>query len=246
MNGAGFSLAEAMVSAALGAIVLGAALDAFVTHHQHYRVQQIKAELQQDLRGGVHLLSSELRKVGVAALVGHPLVSVMATDEVAFDANVNDVRGWAVTAVASGQDMVQVTPHSGWVKGKKIVICGSAGCEEHILARDGTSGNLVLTDYLMRDYAAGSRVEVINRVRYYLSRRDPENGKLMREVDSGANPLVEHVESFSLWYLTGDGRPVGRVEEIKLIRLQLATSSPDERGGRIRRALTQDVGVRAI
>jgi hypothetical protein len=206
MNGAGFSLAEAMVSAALGAVVLGAALDTFVTHHQHYRAQQTKAELQQDLRGGVHLLSSELRKVGAAVLVGHPPVSVMAVDEVAFDANVNDVRGWSLTDAVSGQDKVQVTPHSGWVKGKRIVICGSAGCEEHILARDGTSGKLVLTDYLGRDYPAGSRVEVVNRVRYYLSRRDPVNGKLMREVDSGANPLVEHVESFSLSYLAGAWR----------------------------------------
>jgi len=246
MNGAGFSLVEAMVSTALGAVVLGAALDTFVTHHQHYRAQQTRAELQQDLRGGVHLLSSELRLAGAAALMGRPPVSAMASDEVGFEANVNDVRGWSVTTVVDGQDNVQVTPHSGWVKGKKIVICGSAGCEEHILARDGTSGKLVLTDYLTRDYAAGSRVEVVNRVRYYLSWRNPENGKLMREVDSGANPLVEHVESFSLSYLTGDGRPAGRLEEIKLIRLQLATNGPDGRGGRIRRALTQDVGVRAI
>jgi len=246
MNGAGFSLVEAMVSTALGAVVLGAALDTFVTHHHHYRLQQTKAELQQDLRGGVHLLSNELRKAGAAVLVGHPPVNIMAADEVTFDANVNDVRGWSAAAVVSGQDKVQVTPHTGWVKGKRIVICGSAGCEEHILARDGTSGKLVLSDYLTRDFAAGSRVEVVNRVRYYLSRRDPENGKLMREVDSGANPLIEHIESFSLHYLTGDGRLAGRVEEIKLIRLQLATSGPDGRGGRIRRALTQDIGVRAI
>lgn len=246
MNGAGFSLAEAMVSAALGAVVLGAALDTFVTHHQHYRAQQTKAELQQDLRGGVHLLSSELRKAGAAALVGHPPVSVTAADEVAFDANVNDVRGWSVTAAVSGQDRVQATPHSGWVKGKKIVICGSVGCEEYVLARDGTSGKLVLTEYLIRDHAAGSRIEVLNGVRYYLSRRDPANAKLMREVDSGANPLVEHVESFSLRYLTGDGRPAGRLDEIRLIRLQLATSGPDGRGGRIRRAITQDIGVRAL
>ena len=42
MNAAGFSLAEAMVSAALGAIVLGSALDVFVTQHHHYRGQQTR------------------------------------------------------------------------------------------------------------------------------------------------------------------------------------------------------------
>ena len=64
MNNAGFSLAEVMVSATLGAVILGSALDMFVTQHYHYKGQQTKAELQQDLRGGVHLLESELRLAG--------------------------------------------------------------------------------------------------------------------------------------------------------------------------------------
>ncbi len=58
---AGFSLAEAMIAATLGALVLGGALDMFVSHHQHFRGQQAKTELQQELRGGVHVLARELR-----------------------------------------------------------------------------------------------------------------------------------------------------------------------------------------
>src|SRR2546425_8663535 len=61
---AGFSLAEAMIAATLGALVLGGALDMFVSHHQHYRGQQTRAELQQELRGGVHVLARELRLAG--------------------------------------------------------------------------------------------------------------------------------------------------------------------------------------
>ena len=246
MNAAGFSLAETMVSAALGAVVLGSALNMFVTQHDHYRGQQNRAELQQDLRGGVRLLESELRLAGAGALVGHSPVSVMATEEVAFDANVNDIRGTLVAAAVSGQDWLESRPSSGWAKGKRVVVCGPAGCEEHILAKDGPSGKLVLSSCLTRDFPMGSRVEVVNRVRYYLSRSDPRNLKVMREVDRGANPLIEHVESFSLTYLKNNGTPAVTSEEVRLVRLRLETGASDGRKGRIRRAHTQEMGVRAI
>ena len=246
MNNSGFSLAEAMVSATLGAIILGSALDMFVTQHAHYQSQRIKAELQQDLRGGVRLLESELRLAGAGALTGSAPVSVMAVDEVVFKANVNGVRGSLVEAATSGQDQVIIRPGAGWAKGKNVVICGPAGCEEHLLDQDGTSGRLSLPDRLTRDFPVGSRVEVVNRVRYYLSRSDPKNLKVMREVDRGANPLVEHVESFSLTYLRDNDEPAVTNDEVRLVRVRLETGGSDSRRGRIRRAHTQEMGVRAI
>jgi len=115
---AGFSLAETMIAATVGALVLGGALDMFVSHHQHYRGQQAKTELQQELRGGVHVLARELRLAGTGTLVGRPTMTVMAGEEVAFEANVNDVRGVLVTAAVAGQDWLQVGSRSGWRKAK--------------------------------------------------------------------------------------------------------------------------------
>ena len=247
MSDAGFSLAEAMVSAALGAIVIGAGLDMFITQHAHYQGQQTKAELQQDLREGIHLLESELRLAGAGVLVGNAPVSVMTASEVAFQANVNGVRDSLVEAAASGQDWVAIRPGLGWTKGKTVVICAPAGCEEHLLDHDATtSGRLSLSDPLTRDFSAGSRIEVVNRVRYYLSRSDPKNPKIMREVDRGANPLVEHVESFSLTYLRDDGALAVTSDEVRLVRVRLETSVSDSRGGRIQRAHTREIGVRTI
>ena len=243
---AGFSLVETMIAATLGALVLSAALDMFVSHHHHYRKQQTKAELQQDIRGGVHLLASELRLAGTGTLRGHPPLTLLTGEEIAFEANVNDVRGVLVKGVVAGQGWLQVSARSGWIKGKRVVVCGSSGCEDHVLARDSSSGQLALSVPLARDYPIGSPVEIVNRVRYYLSRRDPENAKLMREVDNGANPLVEHVEGLLFSYITADGGPAGREDEIKLIRLHLETSRPDGRGGRIRRTHIQELGVRAL
>ena len=241
----GTSLLETMVAAALGAVIIGAALEVFVTHHGHFRGQRTKAELQQEIRGGVHLLASELRLAGAGALADQPALTAMSPDEVAFRANVNDVSGTLVAAATAGQDWVQVHRGTGWAKGKTVVLCGPMGCEEHLLIRDGSSGRLVLSGRLAKDYPAGSRVEVVNRVRYYLNRNDPKNGKLMREVDRGANPLIEHVEEFSLAYLRDSGQPAGRLKEVRLVRLNLQTSGIDGRGGRIRRSHTRDMGVRA-
>jgi hypothetical protein len=246
MNSAGFSLAEAMVSATLGAVILGSALDMFVTQHAHYQGQRTRAELQQDLRGGIRLLESELRLAGAGALMGSAPVSVMAADEVVFHANVNGVRGALTEAAVSGQDHVVIRPGAGWAKGKHVVLCGPAGCEEHLLDRDGASGRLSLSDRLAKDFPAGSRVEVVNRVRYYLSRSDPKNPKVMREVDRGANPLIEHVESFSLTYLRDNGAPAVTSGEVRLVRVRLETGMSDSRRGRIRRAHVQEMGVRAI
>ena len=242
----GVSLVEAMVAVGLGVIIIGAALDVFVTHHGRFRAQRVMAELQQDLRGGVSLLASELRLAGSGAAGVQPFLTAATMDEVAFRANVNGVRGTLLTAATSGQNWAQVPSGSGWRKGKTIVICGTTGCEEQVLAQDCLSGRLVFLGHLTKSFPVGSQVEVVNQVRYYLNRKEPKNLKLMREVDRGANPLIEHVEEFSLTYLNKSGRPAGRMEEIRLVRLSLQTGGDDSRGGRVSRSHTQEMGVRAL
>ncbi len=242
----GFSLAEVMISSALGMVVLGAAIDAFIAHHAQFRGQQAKAELQQDLRGGAALLARELRLAG-GGMPSAP-VTVMATREVAFSANVNNIRGVLLAAAASGQDRLEIGPgSSGWSKGKRIVVCGPPGCEEHVLAKDASSsGRLTVADFLTRDFPVGSSVELVNAVRYYLSTSDPRNHKLMREIDKGANPLIEYVENFSLTFLKENGVPASAAEDIRMVRVILQTSVDDSRGGRLRRTLQQDMRVRAL
>ena len=234
----GASLLETMVAATLGLIITAAAVDVFVLHHGHFLAQRARSESQQDIRGGVNLMGAELR-------LASPITS-MQTQELGFRANVNDVQGTMLVHVVQGQITAQVTPSNGWVKGKTVRFCSLSACEDHRLAHDATSGHLALSDAVHHDFPAGSQAEIINEVRYYLSRTSSVNQKLMREVDHGANPLIEHVEEFSLSYFKDDGRPAERSEDIRLIRLKLRTSRIDERRGRIFRTHRQDMGVRAL
>ena len=234
----GASLMETMIAAALGVVITAAALDVFVMHHGHFVAQRAKSEVQQDIRGGVNLMAAELRLAS--------LITSMHADEVGFRANVNDVHGTVLAAVELGQANAHVTASASWVRGKTVRFCSLATCEEQILAHDGTSGHLALAGILLHDFPVGSHVEVINEVRYYVSRTLSANWKLMREVDHGANPLIEHVEALSLSYVKDRGRPAARSEEVRVIRLQLQTSGIDGHGGRFSRNHHQDMGVRAL
>ena len=234
----GASLVETMVAAALGLIITAAAVDVFDLHHSHFLAQRARSDSQQDIRGGVNLMGAELR-------LASPITSMRA-QELVFRANVNDVQGSVLVHIAQGQITAQVTPSNGWVGGKTVRFCSLATCEDHRLAHDATSGHLALSDAVHHDFPAGSQVEVINEVRYYLSRTSSVNQKLMREVDHGANPLIDHVEELSLSYFKDDGRPADRSEDIRLIRLELRTSTIDGHRGRIFRTHRQDMGVRAL
>lgn len=234
----GASLVETMIAAALGVIITAAALDVFVMHHGHFRAQRAKSEAQQDIRGGMDLMAAELR-------LASPITSMRA-DEVGFRANVNDVQGTVLAAVDRGQTTAHVTPGGSWVRGKTVRFCSVAVCEEQVLAHDGTSGHLALAGSLLHDFPVGSRVEVINEVRYYVSRTASANWKLMREVDHGANPLIEHVEALSLSYLKDRAQQADRFEEVRLIRLQLQTSGIDGHGARLLRTHRRDMGMRAL
>ena len=234
----GASLVETMIAAALGVIITAAALEVFVLHQGHFRAQRAKSEAQQDIRGAMALMAAELR-------LASPITSMRA-DEVGFRANVNDVQGTVLVAVERGQTTARVTPGGGWVRGKTVRFCSLATCEEHVLTHDRTSGHLGLASSLLHDFPVGSRVEVINEVRYYVSRTTSANWKLMREVDHGANPLIEHVEAHSFSYIRDRGRQADRFDEIRLIRLQLQTSGIDGRGARLLRSHRLDMGVRAL
>lgn len=234
----GVSLMETMVATAIGLVITAAALEVFVLHHGHFLGQRGKSELQQDVRAGVNLMGAELR-------LASP-ITAMQNEEVEFRANVNDVQGTLLIAVAAGQSSAHVTPSQGWVRGKTVRFCSASACEEQVLARDGKAGHLSLSGSLVHEFPAGGHIELINEVRYYLSRTSSTNLKLMRDIDHGANPLIEHVEKFLLLYLNADGRPAARYEEVRLIRLQIRTSGSDGRGGRIFRNHNQDMGVRAL
>lgn len=234
----GASLMETMVASVLATVIIGSVLDVFVTNHAQVLRQTTTAELLQDIRGGVELFGAELR-VASSITIMHP-------EEIRFRANVNDIRGTITLLSGAGQMTAQATTSSGWVKGKTVRFCSRNACEDHILARDGTSGHLMLGDALRHDFPEGSQVEVINEVRYYLNRNQPTNWKVMREIDRGANPVMEHVEHFALSYVKDQGFVALDPDEVKLVNIVVRTSKNNGHGSRITQQQARNLGVRTL
>jgi prepilin-type N-terminal cleavage/methylation domain-containing protein len=60
----GFSLVELMIAIAVGSIVVGAIYQLFNTQQRVYLAQENVVEMQQNLRAGLYLLTTELRMAG--------------------------------------------------------------------------------------------------------------------------------------------------------------------------------------
>jgi type IV pilus assembly protein PilW len=61
---AGFTLTEVMISLALAGIVMGAVYSAFQSQQSTYKTQDQVAEMQQNVRAGLHLMVQEIMEAG--------------------------------------------------------------------------------------------------------------------------------------------------------------------------------------
>jgi hypothetical protein len=101
-----------------------------------------------------------------------------------------------------------------------ILVSEQERCRDGDLSRSGEQNLLTLVEPLHESFQAGYSVIISNTVRYYLSKN--RTGALMREVDGGANPLMNHVTSFRLTYVDHNGKPTSDLDRIARIRIALA------------------------
>ncbi len=233
---AGGSLTELLVSLAIGAVVLAAAFDMLVSGQQRLARQQDRIARHQELRIGLDVLGSELRRVGDNGRPGSELIAI-SEQEVAFVANVS---GYVTTLSQPAGPLLQtlsVNDGADWPKGKTIWVCSAERCAGGQLARDGQRKTLGLTQPLGQAFPAGSVVFVSNHVRYYLGRDSEGIGRIMREVDGGTATLVGHVAQFRLAYLGKDGRPVSDPDRVALVRIRVRSEGES-------REFIQEIGLR--
>lgn len=64
MGNKGFTLIEIMVALAISGIVMASIYTAFLSQHNNYLAQEQVAEMQQNIRAGVNLMTREIRMAG--------------------------------------------------------------------------------------------------------------------------------------------------------------------------------------
>lgn len=236
-NCRGVCLAEVMIALAAGAVVLAATLQSLDHFERRLSKQHVAAAQAQDLRIGLKIVEDELRLAGTGSREPDAPLRVAGRQEIEFLANLNGLVTVLAVPVSSVQQELPVLNGTGWPKGKRVVVCDREHCAEGRLARDGRKGTLSVMEPLGRDFAAGSEVRVANQVRYYLKTDREGTTNVMRDVDGGANPLIERVERFQLRYFDRGGTLTTDPLCVVLVRIEAAV-------GDGRNAVVRDVGVR--
>ncbi len=235
-NCRGVCLAEVMIALTAGAVVLSATLESLSHFDRRLSKQQTAAAQTQDLRIGLKVLEDELRIIDAGASPAAAPLSAAGRQEIEFGANLGGLVTTLTDAVSSAQQDLPVLNGTDWPKGKGILVCDRERCAEGRLARDGRKAWLNVAAPLGRDFAAGSHVRAVNRVRYYVKADRNGTACLMRDVDGGVNALVRDLERFEFGYFDGDGAPTTDPSRVARVRIDAAM-------GENRAATVRDVGI---
>jgi prepilin-type N-terminal cleavage/methylation domain-containing protein len=223
----GFSLIELLIAMALSLILLAHGFQLLVIQHRQYIIQDGIAEAQQNLRAGMDMMSHEIRAAGYGVPSDVQKIVAMKKGEIRFLANINAVNAHLTGRALLGQTLLSVSTGQDFRTGKRVYLCDAASCEQHTLIQNGTSHGLTLKEPIVRGepFEIGSKVNVVNEIRYYLNIEDPINRKLMREVDEGAVSLAEQVDGITFDYLDHDGNVTTLPSKVNHVLIGFITTS---------------------
>lgn len=236
-SSAGVCLAEMMIAMAAGAVVLSATIQAMNHFQQRLSAQHEAIGRHQDQRIGIRILEEELRLAGTGAPLSETGLLKADRQEIEFLANLNGLTASLTEPVSPTQQELRVDNGSNWGKGKRIMVCTEDRCVESSLSRDGQRTLLSLSSTLGQAFPAGSQVLVSNKVRYYIGENAAGKISLMRQVDGGANTIVEGIKKFQLMYVDKQGKPTQDPGRVSRVRIELTASGA-------RRMVISEVGLR--
>ena len=236
-NCRGVCLAEVLIALAAGAVVLSATVQSLDHFERRLSKQHVVAAQAQDLRIGLKVLEDELRVMGAGASASEAPLHVADRQDVEFTANLSGLVTTLADPVSPVQQELPVVNGADWPKGKRILVCDRMQCAESRLARDGRKTTLSVAAPLGHEFAPGSEVRVVNRVRYYVKTDRNGPARVMRDVDGGANPLIGEVARFQFSYFDRTGAPTTDPLQVTRVRIDAAV-------GEGRNRVIRDIGLR--
>jgi prepilin-type N-terminal cleavage/methylation domain-containing protein len=224
----GMTIVEAVIALAIVAIAAAGAEELLAGQIRHLSRQETLAEQRQEGRAAVAVLTRELR-LAVAPMASDPDCHAIAGGIEADGSSVRflaDLYGVATVIdepAAAGDTMLRIPDDAMVRAGQAAVSPGTAfaahdlvyltdpgrlgdGTDDrvecHRLDRAGRAGVVTLADgdAIRLSFPAGSRLEVVNVVRYS---HDDLRHQLMRTVDGGTQAIADRVESAQFSFLEG-------------------------------------------
>ncbi|HTP41270.1 MAG TPA: hypothetical protein VML36_02515 [Nitrospiria bacterium] len=216
----GMTVLEAVIALAIVGLAAAGAEELLAGQIHHLSRQEMLAEQRQEGRAAVAMLARELRVAGAPESSDPECHSIAGGVEaegstVRFLADLYGVATVIESPAAAGDTMLRVPDDAAVRAGQAAVSPGTAfashdlvylidpgrpgdGTDDrvecHRLDRAGRAGVITLAagDAVNRPFQAGSRLIVVNEVRYS---HDDRRHLLMRTVDGGTQALADRIES---------------------------------------------------
>ncbi|MCC6544617.1 MAG: prepilin-type N-terminal cleavage/methylation domain-containing protein [Nitrospirae bacterium] len=226
----GYTLIELLVAMFISLLVTLSVTKYFVTEHHIYSVQEARAEMVQNIRGVMNLLSRELILTGYGVPPHLERIGKFSRDEIEFMTNLRDVKSTLSADAAQGETILKIKEGNGRSFGINdiVIICNNSKfdkCEKHILYEDGKTDYLKTEGGISSAFPAGSTVNLINTISY---RYNPSKKEVQRKIDRGNwEPVAENiaVDGLSLSYRDKNNNAPFLASDIHEIDISLIVES---------------------
>jgi len=217
---AGFSLIELMAAMVILGIAMTAVFSTFLFQQQSYTTQVRVAEMQQNVRDAMEMISRDIRMCTygipsnvnivdneINTVAGRYLKSVNSTsgpDEIYVLYRFDGDAAYPSDNVnpAAGATTVTVTSTAGFAVGDRILVYNATNADmRKVAAAAGTT--LILTGGLVSNYSAGATLARVRYVRYFVDKTtDSAHPTLKLDKRNGqpAQPLADDIEDLQFTY----------------------------------------------
>ena len=165
----GFTLMEVLIALSTFLIVMFAVYTSFESSQATYAAGEQRADIQQNARIAMELMSADLRLAGYGFPTGAGAVTVAGPTDIRFWADLNNVSTVIVADVAAGSTTLSVQNATGIQVGNTVWLINGATSEQRTVAAANTAANpdtITLTAATTNAYPWGSQVGLPRLVRY--------------------------------------------------------------------------------
>jgi type IV pilus assembly protein PilW len=223
---AGFSLIEVMAAIVILGIAMTAVFSTFLFQQQSYTTQVRVAEMQQNLRDAMEMISRDIRMCtyGIPSNVNivdneitsrslKPVNSTSGPDEIYVLYRYDGDAAYPSDNVilAAGASTVTLTSTAGFAVGDRILVYNATIADLRRVATVSSATTLTLQTGVVTDYSAGATLARVRYARYFVDRTtDAAHPTLMLDRRNGQppQPLADDIEDLQFQYsmdTNGDG-----------------------------------------
>ena len=263
----GVTLIELMIALMMSGILIAALYRTFIGQQKTYTVQEQVVDMQQNVRGSIHRMMSEIRMAGFGS-VGDVLSGGVngPTEVITSPPSNNSITNNNSITIVGGFKQVSKLKEQAAGGQSQVTLASAAdasqfdGAAHHFISIGGIESNIVssragatltLSNPLKLTHKVSVPIFKIQAITYLCGVSDGKPVLQRNEnTGGGAQPLAENIENVQFEYFDSNGNPTGIASNIRMVRVTVTarTDMSDPQfagvGGYRRRQIASNIYIR--